>query len=146
MCISHIGVEAGYHSPTSKHPPLLLRRYMHPLATINHSTRTILLFSSSNISSIGAALVHQLGLSTSTAPSIQVFFGDHQHLYHSRTQAHCIVTLGNLTFSHQFYVLIHQLFPPHLTLWLVPQASHYNLFHSPPTSCPTSSPNPLPTR
>ena len=34
----------------------------------------------------------------STDPSIQVLFGDHQHLYHYCTQAHCTVTLGNLTF------------------------------------------------
>ena len=102
------------------------------LATINHSTHTILLDSGSSISSISTALVHQLGLPTTTAPSIQVLFGDHQHLYHSRTQAHCTVTLGTLTFSHHFYVLPHQLFP--LTLGC------------PLTSCPMSFSDPPPTR
>ena len=81
------------------------------LTTINHYTHTIVLDSGSNISSISTALVHQLGFPTSTAPSIQVLCGDHQHLYHSRTQAHCTFTLGTLTFSHHFYVLPHQLFP-----------------------------------
>ena len=118
------------------------------LATINHSTHTILLDSGSSISSISTALVHQLGLPTTTAPSIQVLFGDHQHLYHSHTQAHCTVTLGTLTFSHHFYVLPHQLFP--LTLgcdWLlkrramidfdahkliVPQAPPIPLLHDSP--------------
>ena len=88
------------------------------LATINHPTHTILLDSGSNISSISTALVHQVP--TTTAPSIQVLFGNHQQLYHSRTQAHYTVTLGTLTFSHHFYVLPHQLFP--LTLgcdWLL---------------------------
>ena len=81
------------------------------LATINHCTHTILLDTGSSISSISTALVHRLGLPTSTAPSIQVLFGDHQHLYHSHTQAHCTFTLGTITFSHHFYVLPHQLFP-----------------------------------
>ena len=63
-------------------------------------------------------------------------------------QAHCVVTLGTLTFSHHFYVLPHQLFP--LTLgcdWLlkrramidfdahkliVPQAPHIPLLHDRP--------------
>ena len=124
------------------------------LATINHFTRTILLDFGSSISSNSTALVHQLGLPTSTAPSIQVLFGDHQHLYHSRTQARCTVTLGNLTFSCHFYVLPYQLFP--LTLvcdWflksramidstsrqlLVPQASPTPLLHNNPQS-PTSA-------
>ena len=66
------------------------------LGTINHSTHTILLDSGSSISSISTALVHQLGLPTSTTPSIQ---------------AQCTFTLGTLTFSHHFYVLPHQLFP-----------------------------------
>ena len=44
------------------------------LATINHSIDTILLDCGSSISSISTALVNQLGLPTSTAPSIQVLF------------------------------------------------------------------------
>ena len=98
------------------------------LATINHFTHTILLDSGSSISSIRVALVHQLGLSTSTAPSMQVLFGGYQHLYHSRTQARHRVTLGSLIFSHHFYVLTHQLFP--LTLgcdWFLKRRAIINL-------------------
>ena len=67
--------------------------------------------SSTSISSISAALVHQSSFLTSTAPSIQVPFGNHQHQYYSCTQARCTVTLGNLTFLHHFYILLHYLFP-----------------------------------
>ena len=113
------------------------------LATINHSTHTILLDSGSSIFSISTDLIHQLGLPTTTAPSIQVLFGDHQHLYHSRTQAHCTFTLGTLTFSHHFYVLPHQLFP--LTLgcdWFLKRRAVID-FNSHKFLVPHASPIPL---
>ena len=64
----------------------------------------------SMISSHSLDIINQLPLLTSSAPLINVVFGDKQKLYKSSTHAHCTFTLAEHTFVHSFYVMRKQLF------------------------------------
>ena len=80
------------------------------MARIHNQPYEALLDSGSTISSISLDLVHSLHLPTSSAPPINVIFGDKQKLYQSSMHAHCTFILAQHTFVHSFYVLPRQLF------------------------------------
>ena len=80
------------------------------MARIHNQPYEALLDSGSTISSISLDLVNSLHLPTSSAPPINVVFGDKQKIYQSSTHAHCTFVLAQHTFVHSFYVLPKQNF------------------------------------
>ena len=80
------------------------------MVRIHNQPYEALLDLGSTIASISLDLVNSLHLPTSSAPLINVVFGDKQKLYHSSMHAHSTFVLAQPTFVHSFYVLPKQLF------------------------------------
>ncbi|MCO5574223.1 hypothetical protein L7F22_028005 [Adiantum nelumboides] len=102
-----------------------------------------LLDSGSSISSISVHTVSSLNLPLFPAPPISVLFGDNQKLYHSSHIVALTFTISSKTFTHNFYVLPHQLFK--LTLgceWLLQHQARLD-FSSQSLVFPNSLPIPF---